>query len=62
MGKKEKHKEKEKQTEPVKERIPQGSNPRVEEIIADYPDSIHEAPRTYFEEQLRKHLLKHKVQ
>lgn len=37
------------------------SNPKIEEIIADYPDSIHGAPRLYFEEQLRSHLLKHKI-
>lgn len=37
------------------------SNPRIEEIIKDYPESLMAHPRASFEEQLRKHLLKHKI-
>ena len=37
------------------------SNPRVEEIIKDYPETLAAHPRGLFEEQLRKHLLKHDI-
>lgn len=37
------------------------SNPKIEEIIKDYPKSLTVQPRTLFENQLRKHLLKHKI-
>lgn len=37
------------------------SNPKIEEIILDYPERLFAYPRTTFEEQLRKHLLKHKI-
>lgn len=37
------------------------SNPKVEEIIKDYPVSLRAHPRGMFEEQLRTHLLKHKI-
>ncbi len=38
------------------------SNPKIEEIVLDYPPKILVYPRGIFEEQLRKHLLKHKVE
>ncbi len=37
------------------------SNPTIDKIISDYPESIIACPRGAFEEQLRKHLIKHKV-
>lgn len=37
------------------------SNPKVDEIIADYPKSLIAHPRGQFEHQLKAHLLKHKV-
>ena len=37
------------------------SNERVDKIVADYPASLIAHPRPSFEDQLRKHLLKHKV-
>lgn len=37
------------------------SNPKVEEIISDYPIKLTAYPRGSFEEQLRQHLLKHKI-
>ncbi len=37
------------------------SNEKVDEIVADYPKSIIAFPRERFEEQLRNHLLKHKI-
>ncbi len=37
------------------------SNKKVEEIIQDYPESLIAHPRALFENQLRKHLLKHKI-
>jgi|TARA_R100000049_G_C1936726_1_gene80630 hypothetical protein len=57
MGKKKKRKVE----EPKKQKLPQGSNPLIEKIIADFPESLHAHPRGSFEDQLRKHLLKHKV-
>ena len=37
------------------------ANEKIEEIIKDYPESLCAAPRGNFEDQLRKHLIKHKV-
>ena len=37
------------------------SNPKIDEIVADYPKELHACPRPYFEEQLKKHLLKHNI-
>ncbi len=37
------------------------SNPKVDEIVADYPESIIAVLRSSFEYQLKKHLLKHKI-
>ncbi len=37
------------------------SNSTIDKIIKDYPESIIACPRGAFEEQLRKHLIKHKV-
>ena len=36
-------------------------NDKVDEIIKDYPESLTAHPRGSFEEQLGKHLMKHKV-
>ncbi len=37
------------------------SNPKIEEIISNYPEKLTAYPRGAFEEQLRNHLLKHKI-
>ncbi len=37
------------------------SNPRVNEIVADYPREVTMFPREEFEEQLKKHLIKHGI-
>jgi len=37
------------------------SNPKIEEIIKDYPQQLTAHPRGSFEDQLRKHLLKHNI-
>lgn len=55
MGKKDKKQKKEEKITLSK------SNPKIEEIIDDYPESLMAHPRGTFEEQLRKHLMKHNV-
>lgn len=55
-----KMKKKKKQKEEVKI-VSVKSNPKIKEIVADYPKSIIAFPRARFEEQLKNHLLKHKV-
>lgn len=37
------------------------TNPKIEEIVKDYPKSLEVSPRELFEDQLRKHLIKHKI-
>ncbi len=37
------------------------TNPKIEEIVDDYPKSLIACPRAGFEDQLKQHLLKHKV-
>lgn len=45
----------------IKKIISIKSNEKIEEIINDYPQSLIAHPRGSFEEQLRKHLVKHKI-
>lgn len=54
-----KEKKKEKSKEKIIPRVQ--SNPKVDEIVATYPASLKASPRGNFEDQLRNHLLKHKV-
>lgn len=45
-----------------KEEIPKlNSNPKIDEIVNDFPESITAYPRARFEHQLKQHLIKHKV-
>ena len=37
------------------------SNSKVDEIIEDYPQELKVSPRASFEDQLKKHLLKHNI-
>lgn len=37
------------------------SNPKVDEIVKDYPESLYAHPRAAFEDQLKRHLLKHHI-
>lgn len=43
----------------VKEKIK--SNPKIDEIVKDFPTPLCAYPRARFEEQLKNHLIKHKI-
>ena len=54
-------KNKQRKKEEVKTIKKSKSNKKIEEIISSYPEKLAAYPRGVFEEQLRSHLLKHKI-